>query len=135
MWCNYVKLSLGINIKKLQTKFVSLRDVKKGDSSTLIKTNYFVYKTSNINKAFSAYSICFIAYFAIPWDWRKWKMKGNLSYLAINNNNNNNNNDNNNKFITYIAQITHGQMRLTYKGILTIKNYMIKIYKISKKLV
>ena len=60
-------------------------------------------------------------------------MKGNLSYLAINNNNNNNNN--NNKFITYIAQITHDQMRMTYKGILTIKNYMIKIYKISKKLV
>ena len=58
-------------------------------------------------------------------------MKGNLSYLAINNNNNNNNN----KFITYIAQITHDQMRMTYKGILTIKNYMIKIYKISKKLV
>ena len=59
-------------------------------------------------------------------------MKWNLPYLAINNKSKN---DNNNKFITYIAQITHDQMRMTYKGILTIKNYMIKIYKISKKLV
>ena len=131
-----MKLSLGINIKKLQTKFVSLRDVKKGDSSTLGQI-ILSTKTSNINKAFSAYSICFIVYFVIPWDCGKGKMKWNLPYLAINNNNNNNKskNDNNNKFITYIAQITHDQMRMTYKGILTIKNYMIKIYKISKKLV
>ena len=37
--------------------------------------------------------------------------------------------------IIIIAQITHDQLRMTYKGILTIKNYMINIYKISKKLV
>ena len=42
-----------------------------------------------------------------------------------------NNNNINYKFITYIAQITHDQMRMTYKSILTKKNYMIKIYKIS----
>ena len=38
----------------MKTKFVSMREVKKGDSSTL-KQIILSIKTSNINKAFSAH--------------------------------------------------------------------------------
>lgn len=65
---NKVKFSLGMNNKELKPN--------SSDRLRNSKRHYFAYKiTSNINEELIAYSICFIVYFAVPWDWIKWKMK------------------------------------------------------------